>query len=381
MTRAVLAQARFAAAILLLLAAAGCGSPAPSPQSAGTGSTAEEPVVHFANFVDEIGPDTLADFTRETGIKVVYDVYEANTMLDAKLAAGNSGYDVVVPGNNFLETQIRAGVYLPLDRAQLSGWKHLDPAILQRLERNDPGNRHAVPYLYGTHALGYNVGLVRAALGGEPPDSWSLLFDPANAQQLQQCGIVVPDSAWILTSHALRYLGRDPYSESDVDLAAAARTLAAIRPYLRDITTASQVTQYAEGSLCLFAIPSPDLRLARDQAQAVGTGVELRYIVPREGAILWFDMLAIPRDAPHPENAHKLINYLLRPDVIAKVTAATYLANANSAATALVPRELLDDPLVYPDAAMMERLQVNPALSAAYSRKQSREFTRFRNAQ
>jgi putrescine transport system substrate-binding protein len=371
------------AVLALLLAAAGCGSDqaAPAPTITDARSAAEEPVVHFANFVDEIGPDTLAEFTRETGIKVVYDVYDANTMLDAKLLTGNTGYDVVVPGNNFLEPQIKAGIYQPLDRALLPNWRHLDPAILDQVAPNDPGNLYAVPYLFGTHALGYNVQQVRAVLGAEPPDSWSLLFDPANARRLQSCGITVPDSAWLMISQALRYLGRDPNSQSEQDLADAMRALHALRPYLRNITSQPLIDDYAAGQVCVFAVPSPDTRLARDQAAAAGTGVELHYIIPREGAILWFDMLAIPKDAPHPANAHKLIDFLLRPDVIAKITAATYLANANLGATPLVPAELRNDPLIYPDAEMMKRLQVNAAMSPDFSRKQSREYTRFKNRQ
>ncbi len=371
------------AVLAMLLGAAGCGSDqvAPAPGLTAATSVAEEPVVHFANFVDEIGPDTLAEFTQATGIRVVYDVYDANTMLDAKLLTGNTGYDVVVPGNNFLETQIKAGIYQPLDRAQLPHWRHLDPAILEQVATNDPGNVHAVPYLFGTHALGYNVQQVRSALGTEPPDSWSLLFDPENARRLQSCGITVPDSAWLMVSQALRYLGRDPNSQSEQDLADAMRALHAVRPYLRDITTQPLIDDYAAGQVCVFAVPSSDTRLARDQAEAARTGVELRYMVPREGAILWFDMLAIPKDAPHPGNAHKLIDFLLRPDVIAKVTAATYLANANLDATSLVPPELRNDPLIYPDAEMMQRLQVNAAMSPEISRRQSREYTRFRNRQ
>jgi putrescine transport system substrate-binding protein len=357
------------------LAACGGNDPAATPSDSG-----EPPVVHFANFAGEIGPDTLEQFTRETGIRVVYDVYETNTMLDAKLLAGGSGYDVVVPGNNFAQRQIAADIYQPLDRARLPNWRHLEPAILQRLQANDPGNRHTVPYLYGTHGLGYNVAQVEAALGHAPPDSWALLFDPDSARKLERCGIILPDSDWIITSHALRYLGRDLNSESDRDLADAIGALRAIRPYVRDISSSMRLEDYAEGQACLFPVPSADVRLARDQAQQAGTGAKLRYVIPREGGMLWFDLLAIPADAPHPANAHKLIDFLMRPDVIAKVTAATYLANANRSADSLVPAALRQDPLIYPDAAAMERLQVVAASSAAYSRKLSREFTRFKTA-
>ena len=294
--------------------------------------------------------------------------------------AGRTGYDVVVPGSNFLENQLKAKVYQPLDRAQLPNWQHLDPEILRKLERNDPGNRHSVPYLYGTHAVGYNVALVRAALGREPPESWSMVFDPENARRLQRCGIVVPDTPWILVRHALLYLGRDPNSEDATDLADAMATLHAIRPYLRDVTSALRIGDYAEGEACVFPVPSADVRLARDQALQARTGAELRYVIPEEGGLLWFDMLAIPADAPHPGNAHKLIDFLLRPDVIAKVTEATYLANANRSADALVAPVLRQDPLIYPDAAALERLHAVTAYSAPYARDQSREFTRFKTA-
>ena len=261
-----LAAAAAASCLAVLLGA--CGSAeAPGDDAAdASAGPVEEPVVHFANFAEEIGPDTLAQFTRETGIEVVYDVYETNHALDAKLMTGRTGYDVVVPGSNFLENQLKAQVYRPLDRAQLANWKHLDPVILRRLERNDPGNIHSVPYLYGTHALGYNLQLVRDALGRDPPDSWGLLFDPENARRLQRCGIDVPDTPWILVRHALLYLGRDPNSEEPGDLDDAMNALHAIRPYLRDITSALRIADYAEGEACVFAVPNADVRLARDQA-------------------------------------------------------------------------------------------------------------------
>ena len=371
------------AAILLAAGVTACGGQAPpnaaAVDAAAAADVAEEPVVHFGNFAAEIAPDTLEQFTRATGIRVVYDVYESNTMLDAKLLAGRTGYDVVVPGNNFLETQVKAGIYQPLDRSRLPNWRNLDPTILELVGRNDPGNRYAVPYLYGTNSLGYNIDKVREALGSEPPDSWSLLFDPANARRLARCGITVSDSAWIMTTHALRYLGRDPNSQRDEDLEAAMAALRAIRPYLRDISNALQIGDYAEGELCVFVGPNADFRLARDQAREAGTGQDLRYVIPREGALLWIDMLAIPNDAPHPGNAHKLIDFLMRPEIIAKVTEATYFANANRAADPLVPPALRNDPLVYPDAETLNRLQVNIALSPEFSRRQNREFTRFKN--
>ena len=368
-----------ASAFVLALGLVGCDGRDPASGAPGDAG-AEEPVIHFANFAEEIGPDTLAQFTRETGIRVIYDVYETNHALDAKLLAGRTGYDVVVPGSNFLQNQAKAGIYRPLDRSLLPNWRHLDPAMLRQLETNDPGNRYAVPYLYGTHALGYNVAQVRAALGREPPDSWSLLFDPDNARRLQACGIEVPDTPWILTRHALLYLGRDPNSEREQDLADAMATMQRIRPFLRDITSALKISDYAEGQTCVFAVPSADVRLARDQAEQAGTGVELRYFIPREGGLLWFDTLAIPADAPHPGNAHRLVDFLMRPDVAARITEATYFANAIREADSLVPAALRNDPLIYPDASTLERLHVVAASSPEFARRQSREFTRFKNS-
>ena len=373
------ANAVAALALAVLLAACG-GQDPPDPGTPGSAATREAAVVHFANFPEEIGRDTLEQFTRETGIDVVYDVYESNTMLDAKLLSGRTGYDVVVPGNNFLENQLKAGIYRPLDRSRLSNWSQLDVGILRLLERNDPGNRYAVPYLFGTHSIGYNVAQVRAALGAEPPASSRLLFDPQYARRLQRCGIILPDSAWIVIPHALMYLGRDPNSQSVEDLAAAMKVLSEIRPYVRDISNALQVADYAEGQACLFLGPSADVRLARDQVLQARTGVELRYEIPEEGALLWFDMLAIPADAPHPGNAHRLIDFLMRPDVIARVTEATYFANANRGADAHVPAELRHDPLIYPDQAALDRLHVVAAANPDYARLLNREFTRFKTA-
>jgi putrescine transport system substrate-binding protein len=334
--------------------------------------------VNFANFVAEVGADTLDTFARATGIAANYDTYESNLALEAKLLVGNSGYDVVVPGNNFLQSQVAAGVYRKLDRALLPNWRNLDPAILAKLELNDPGNQYAVPYLVGSTALGYNVALVEAALGGPAPDSWALLFDPANAARLADCGVSVTDSPWMMTAMALLYLGRDPNSERPDDLRAAMEALHAIRPFVRDIGNAPITNQLAEGELCLAVAPGADFRLARDLAQETDRRVELRYFVPREGAILWVDLLAIPADAPHPREAHELINFLMRPEVIAEITTETYLANANVPGTALVSRAVRTDPAVYPDDTTLARLRLNAALSPETLRYLNREFARFR---
>ena len=364
-------------AVVLLVT--GCGNRAPGPAAPpAAGTAAEQPLVNFANFVEEIAPETLASFTRETGLKVNYDTYETNLALESRLVVGNTGFDVVVPGNNFLERQIKAGVYQPLDKGNLPNLRHLDPLILEQLEVNDPGNRYAVPYLWGTTSFGYNVGKVEAALGGPAPDSWALLFDPAYAAKLANCGIAVTDSPWLMVAFALMYLGRDPNSESLEDLADAMQVLMAIRPYVRDVTSMPATSALVDGDICLAVSPSAEFRAARELARETGRDVDIRYVIPKEGAMLWIDTLAIPKDAPHPLNAHRLIDYLMRPDVIAGVTQAISFPNANSAATELLPPEIRNDPMIYPDAAAMERLHMNAVLSDEYTRAQNREFTRFK---
>jgi putrescine transport system substrate-binding protein len=366
--------ALLAAALLV----AGCGSKETPVTAPPTEGATEEPVLNFANFIEEISPGTLPAFTRETGIRVNYDTYETNLALESRLVVGSTGLDVVVPGNNFLERQIAADVYQPLDKLRLPNLRHLDPRILAQLEANDPGNVHAVPYLWGTTSFGYNVRMVEAALGGPAPDSWALVFDPRYASRLADCGISAVDSPWLMVGFALMYLGRDPNSESLEDLADAMQVLMAIRPYLREITAMPATSALVNGDVCVAISVSADFRAARDLALETGRDVQIRYVIPKEGATLWIDTLAIPKDAPHPGNAHRLIDYLMRPDVIAEVTKATYLPNANSTANELLPPEIRNDPMIYPDASAMERLHMNAALSDAYTRAQNREFTRFK---
>ena len=377
---------RWSIVCVAVAALVACGQASREPATSATAATAtepspEEPILNFANFIEEIAPETLPGFTRETGIKVNFDTYELNQVLESRLLVGSTGLDLVVPGNNYLERQIASGVYRKLDKSLLPDLKNVDPAILKLLERNDPGNQYAVPYVWGTQAFGYDVAQVEAALGGPAPDSWALVFDPKYAAKLAKCGIIVIDSPWVMVSHALNYLGRDPNSERPEDLAAAMQVLMAIRPYVREITGSTMSRQLVEGEACLAVGVNADFRMARVLARDSGRNADIRYVIPKEGAMLWVDVLAIPADAPHPGNAHRLINYLLRPEVIAKVTASTGFANANAAATSLIPAELRSDPTIYPDAAAMQRLTMNRAHTDAYSRQQNREFTRFRTGQ
>jgi putrescine transport system substrate-binding protein len=381
---------RTGALALLLTSAgltAGCGRPAPDdgadapPAGAAAATAAEVPILNFANFVEEIAPDTLENFTRETGIRVNFDTYELNQVLETRLLVGSTGLDLVVPGNNFVERQIQAGVYRKLEKDLLPNLVHLDPALLAQLSRNDPGNQYAVPYLWGTHGLGYDVAKVEAALGGPAPDSWALIFDPRYAAKLAHCGIVLVDAPWVIFGAALLYLGRDPNSERPEDLAAAMGVLMAIRPYAREITSSTVTRQLVDGQACIAMAANGDIHLARRLARESGRPGEIRYVYPREGAMLWVDVLAIPADAAHPRNAHRLIDYLMRPEVIARITEATGYANASVAGTALLAAELRDDPAIYPAAATMNRLHIVKVNTDEYSRLQNREFTRFRTGQ
>ena len=363
-----------------------CGQAPHEPATSATAGattqlTLEEPVLNFANFIEEIAPETLPAFTAETGIAVNYDTYELNQVLESRLLVERTGLVLVVPSNNYLDRQFSAGVYRNHDKLQMPNRKNVDPAIYRLRERNNPGNQYAVPYLWGTQAFGYDVAKVEAALGGPAPDSWALVFDPKYAAKLAQCGIIVVDAPWLMVSHALTYLGRDPNSERPEDLAAAMQTLMTLRPYVREITSSTVTRQLVEGEACLAVGVNADFHLARTLARDSGRNAEIRYVIPKEGAMLWVDVLAIPADAPHPENAHRLINYLLRPEVIAKVTESTGFANANAVATDLIPAELRSDPTIYPDAAALQRLTMNRAHTDAYSRQQNREFTRFRTGQ
>jgi putrescine transport system substrate-binding protein len=369
-----------APALLLISAGltAGCGQPA---HNGADPATAEEAVLNFANFVGEIAPNTLENFTRETGIRVNYDTYDLNQALETRLLTGNTGLDLVVPSGQFVERQIRVSVYRKLDRSLLPNLEHLDPALLAQVAHNDPGNEHTVPYLWGTHSVGYDVAKVEAALGGPAPDSWALVFDPRYAAKLARCGMILTDAPWMMVSLALLYIGRDPNSERPEDLADAMDVLMAIRPYVSEITSSTVTQQLVDGQACIAVGANGDFYLARKLAKETGRPVDIRYTYPQEGATLWVDVLAIPADAAHPRNAHQMIDYLMRPEVIARVTEATGYANANTFGTALLPAELRDDSTIYPDAATMQRLHVVKVHTDEYSRLQNREFTRFRTGQ
>jgi putrescine transport system substrate-binding protein len=358
---------------LLLLLAIAAAAPA----------HAEAPRLNVYNWSDYIAPDTIPGFEKETGIKVTYDVYDSNEVLEAKLLAGGSGYDVVVPtASPFLARQIMAGVYRPLDKTKLPNWHNLDPRILARVAAADPGNRYGVPYMWGVTGIGFNVKAVKAALGDKAPlDSWGLIFDPGNAKKLAACGISLLDTPQEVFPAALAWLGLDPTNHNTADLDKAFAALLKIRPYVRKFHSSEYINDLANGDLCVALGYSGDVVQARNRAREAKNGVVIDFRVPKEGAQLGVDMMAIPRDAPHPENALRFINYILRPGVAAAITDAVSYPNPNLAATALVEPALRDDPAIYPPEAVRRRFFVDTPAPAAFTRARTRAWTRLKTGE
>ena len=359
------------------LALAACGGDKTQDASKPAAPGAEAKVLHVYNWSDYVAEDTIARFQQASGIKVVYDVYDANEMLEAKLVTGGSGYDVVFPSARpFAQRQIAAGIYAPLDKAKLPNLSHVDADLLAALSDVDPGNAHAVPYMWGTTGIGINVEKVKELLGEDAAlDSWSLLFDPANAEKLAKCGISVLDDDQEAFPAALIWLGQDANSRDAAQIDAVKSAYAAIRPSIRYFNSSKYIDDLANGDLCLAMGYSGDVLQARDRAEEAENGVEVAFIIPKEGAVRWFDLMAIPKDAPHPDNAHAFINFLLQPEVIAKITDYVAYANANKDATALVDAEIAADPGVYPPPEVRAKLVDPTSLPEDIQRQRVRAWT------
>ncbi|HDS1733089.1 polyamine ABC transporter substrate-binding protein [Pseudomonas sp. BP8] len=344
------------------------------------GATAQaQPSVSVYNWTDYIGETTLADFQASSGIKVVYDVFDSNETLEGKLLAGRTGYDVVVPSNHFLARQAKAGAFLPLDRDKLPNFKHLDPKLLKQLEQNDPGNQYAVPYLWGTNGIGYNVDKVKAALGIDKIDSWAVLFEPENLKKLQQCGVAFMDSPDELFPAMLNYLGMDPRSEKADDYKKAEAQLLKLRPYITYFHSSKYVSDLANGDVCVAFGYSGDVFQAANRAVEANNGVKIAYSIPKEGSNLWFDLLAIPKDASNPEQALAFINYLLDPQVIAKVSATVGYANANLQAKEHMDPALVNNPEIYPPQQVLDKLYVSSTPSPAIMRVMTRSWSKIKS--
>ncbi|MEO9296856.1 polyamine ABC transporter substrate-binding protein [Devosia alba] len=339
----------------------------------------EEAVLNVYNWSDYIAEDTIANFEAETGIKVNYDVYDSNEIVDAKLLAGNSGYDIVVPSGNFVERQIKFGLIAPLDKSKLTNLGNLDPAVMATATGQDPDNAHAVPYMINTIGYGYNVAKVAEILGDSAPtDSWDLIFKPEFAEKLSACGISLLDSPSEVTGIALHYLGLDPNSENADDLAKAEELLTAIKPHIRYFNSSQYIDDLGNGEICVALGYSGDIFIAADAAAAADAGVEVQYVIPKEGAATLFDFLAIPADAPHPDNAHKFINYILEPEVVADITNYVFYANPNLAATEFVADEVKNNPGIYPPAETIAKAFVMGAHNPDFEETLTRTWTRIK---
>jgi putrescine transport system substrate-binding protein len=343
-------------------------------------TAAQQRVVNVYNWSDYIDPQVLTDFTKDTGIRVQYDTFDANETLETKLLAGKSGYDVVVPTAYFLERQIKAGVFATLDRSKLPHLADAWPEIAKRLAVYDPDNAHAVNYLWGTTGVGYNVKAARERLGG-PVDSWEVVFKPELLDKFKDCGVMMLDSPEDILPAALHYLGLDPNSVKQPDLDKAAALLLKVRPFVRKFHSSEYLNALASGEICLVVGWSGDVKQAQKRAAEAKNGVEIGYAIPKEGAQMWFDNLAIPKDAPDVAEAYALIDYLLRPEVAAKNSNFLSYANGNLASQKFIDKAVLDDRGVYPDATTMDKLYTVSARDQRAQRAITRLWTRIKTGE
>lgn len=336
---------------------------------------ADDKVVHVYNWSDYIDATILKDFEAETGIKVVYDTFDSNDILETKLLTGKTGYDVVVPSGSFLARQIDAGVFMPLDRAKLPHWKNLDPAVLARIAIWDKGNKHAVPYLWGTTGFAYNVKKIKERMPDAPVDSFRMVFDPTVVAKFKDCGVYLMDEVDEMHQAVLAYLGEDGNSHDPKVLAKVVPVLKAVRPFIAKFHNSAQIEALANGDICLSMGWSGDMLQAENRAVEAANGIEIAYVIPKEGALMFFDNLAVPADAPHVDNAHAFIDYIMRPEVIAKASNSVMYANGNAAATPLVNPAVTGDPSVYPPQAVMAKLFVATPYGTKLQRIVTRQFT------
>lgn len=343
---------------------------------------AEDKVLNIYNWSDYIAEDTVANFEKETGIKVNYDVYDGNETMEAKLMAGSSGYDIVVPtAFPFLDREIKAGVFQELDRSKIPNYKNLDPELMKRVAAADPGNKYAVIWMWGTTGLGYNEDAVKKRIPDAPTNSYDLLFKPEYASKLKDCGITILDSPTDVMPIALNYLGLDPTSEKPADLKKAEALMMSIRPYVKYFNSSQYINDLANGDVCLSVGWSGDVFQAQARADEAKNGVNIAYSIPKEGTMIWFDNMAIPKDAPHPENALKWINFILQPEVEAANSNYVAYANPVPASKEFMDAEVKDNPAIYPSDEVMAKLFAVPSQDAAFIRQQTRIWTTIRTGQ
>jgi putrescine transport system substrate-binding protein len=331
------------------------------------------------NWVDFISKDVIKDFEKETGIEVNYDVYDSNEVLETKLYSGNSGYDLVVPPlNPVLSNHIKAGFYQKIDKSKLKNYKNLDPQLLQQLKSHDPELLYSIPYLWGTSGIGFNREKIKKVIDNPPVDSLKIIFDPKYAQKLQKCGAVILDSPSDIFPLVLNYLKRPPNSFDLKDLALAEKLLRDIRPYVRFISPASYIGELASADICLAVGWSGDIYQAREKARLAKNKVVVEYSHPQEGSSMWMDVMAIPQGAPHPEEAHLFIDFILRAKSGAQITNDVGYATGNLAAKPLLPENILNEPMIYPPEEVTKRLYVELAPPHRYERKRVRTWIKIK---
>ena len=345
------------------------------------GSLAADKTLHVYNWSDYIAPTTVADFEKQTGIKTVYDVYDSNEVLEGKLMAGSTGYDVVVPSSSFLARQLQSDVFLPLDRSKLPNYKNLDPELMKKLEQHDPGNKFAIPYLWATTGIGYNVEKVKAALGKDAPvDSWDLVLKPENLEKLKGCGVSFLDAPEEIFATVLNYLGKDPNSSDPKDYSgAAADLMLKLRPSIRYFHSSQYINDLANGNICVAVGWAGDILQGKKRAEEAKNGVVINYVIPKEGALAFFDMLAIPKDAKNPDEAYQFINYLMEPKVMANISNTIFYASGVKASLPFVNDAIRNNHGIYPTPETMAKLFILKVQDPKLDRVRTRAWTKVKS--
>ena len=349
-------------AVALLLGLAAC--------SAGEAdkTTGASPVVNFYNWYNDTNPTALADFTRQTGVAVIHDVYDSDEILEGKLLVGHSKYDLVVPSSTYFARQLDAGLFHEIDHSKLQNYRELDPDLLARLSEIDPGNRYGVPYNWGTTGFGFNVDRIRERMPDAPVDSWAMVFDPEVVKRFEDCGVAFLDSPADVVPSALAYLGRDPGSHAVTDLHDAVAAIASIQPFVRYFYSSQIPDDLASGEVCLALTWSGSVF----QAQRANKALTLKYVIPREGALVWFELMAIPADAANVDSAHRLIDFLLQPKIAAGYTNTMFYPSGVASATQFVDADIRAEPAMYPSTEVRQRLFSYPREATEYERRRLR---------
>jgi putrescine transport system substrate-binding protein len=344
-------------------------------------ASAQDQVVNVYNWSDYIAEDTIANFEKQTGITVRYDVFDSNEVLEAKMLAGNSGYDVVVPTSTFLARQIQAGVFQELDKSAMPNWDNLDDTLLGGLEAMDPGNSYGMPYMWGTTGFAYNKKMIAERMPDAPVDSWDMMLDPDVVKNFADCGVAFLDAPTEVVPAAMNYMGADPAGQDAEVMEKAMAHMDKIRPHIKYFHSSQVINDLANGDICITMGWSGDMLQAQARAAEAGQGVDIAYVIPNEGALLWTDMMAIPKDAPNADNAHTFLNYLMDAKVIAGVSNYVFYANANEAATEFVVDEVKNDPAVYPSKETMKNLYSIKPWGPRFQRSATRAWTKLKTGQ